>query len=164
MVVPSSSMAFDDWFLESPNTDLDPILQLSRRMWSTCARFPGTSWSCWWRASSWTSNRGPSNSNSTKKLSTRPSKNATLEIWRKLAASSRIVSKKKVIPSSWLAILKANLFVRSPNKGTQLFSTLSYNKAQLPWPSQVSLLLGPLWTGSKSFILIRTIYVSSITF
>ena len=101
MVVPSSLMAFDDWFLESPDTDLDPILQLSRRMWSTCARFPGTSWSCWWRASSWTSNRGPSNSNSTKKLSTRPSKNATLEIWRKLAASSRIVSKKKVIPSSW---------------------------------------------------------------
>ena len=40
-------------------------------------------------------------------------------------------------------------FVRPLNKGTQLFSTLSYNQEQLPYPSQVFLQLTPWWTGNK---------------
>ena len=37
-------------------------------------------------------------------------------------------------------------FVRPLNKGTQLSSTLSYSQEQLPYPSQVLLLLRPWWT------------------
>ena len=45
---------------------------------------------------------------------------------------------------------RAWFFVRPLNIRMQLFSILSYNEEQLPYPSQVFLLLRPCRTGSKS--------------
>ena len=52
-------------------------------------------------------------------------------------------------------------FVRPLNKGMQLFSTLSYNQEQLPFPGQVFLLLSP--RGIKAFYSICTAVQSCLT-
>ena len=49
-------------------------------------------------------------------------------------------------------------FVRPLNKGTQLSSTLSYSKKQLPYPSQVFLLFTIIFVASFFFVASQTLY------